>query len=249
MERIKCIIADKDAIHRQRLKLQLKHIHSELQIIGEARDGEEAVSLIRKMGPEIVFMDIDLPKADGFNVVQRCADKKFAFIVITSDEQHAYRSIRANAADYLLKPANDKDLELAINKALTFLKTGDPELPHKVSFYETAQQAQGATLPVRTGNSYEMVNTHEIVLCRSHNNYTEIRLDDKRKFLLSKTLKFYEEFLKGFSFCRIHQSYLVNTLFVKSIEKGRNSHIILKDGTRLEIAQARKEQVYKALGF
>lgn len=249
MEYIKCIIADKDASHRVRLKSQLKNIYPELQIIGEASDGEEAVSLICKTKPEIVFMDIDLPKMDGFNVVQRCADRKFAFIVLTSNERHAYKAIRANATDYLLKPAGDKDLELAINKALVFLKTGNPELPHKVSAYETAQQAQGVTLPVRTGNSYEMVNTHEIVLCRSHNNYTEIRLHDKRKFLLSKTLKFYEEFLKGFSFCRIHQSYLVNTLFVKSIEKGRNSHIILKDGTRLEIAQARKEQVYKALGF
>ncbi|HYG15679.1 MAG TPA: LytTR family DNA-binding domain-containing protein [Bacteroidia bacterium] len=247
MENIKCIIADKNAAYRQQLKSQIKSIRPDLQLIAEARNGEEAVSLIHELTPGIVFMDIDLPKTDGFNVVYRCTEKKFAFIVITDGEQHAYRAIKANAADYLLKPAGNKELALAIDKARLWLKTGEKAVAAVAN--DTQNQAQGLTLPVKSGHAYEMVNTYDIILCRSHNNYTEIRLHDKRKFLLSKTLKFYEECLKGLNFCRIHQSYLVNTLFVKSIEKGRNSHLVLKDGTRLEIAQARKEQVYKVLGL
>lgn len=249
MENITCIVADKDAACRESLKFHLQRIPGCI-LTGEAKDGFEAVSLIRKLNPQVVLMDTDLPLMDCFSVVQQCADKKFAFVVVASGEQHAFKAIKADAVDYLLKPFSNNELKAAIYKAQLFLKTGRGEAVQADVLQQAGIQAVAdARLPVRTGNLYEMVSPAEIVLCKADNNYTEIRLKDKRKFLLSKTLKFYENRLKNQNFCRIHQSFLVNINFVKSLEKGRYSHLILQDGTRLEIAQARREQVFNVLGF
>jgi two-component system LytT family response regulator len=249
MENITCIIVDKDSSYRESLKLHLQRIPG-CNVIGEAGNGAEAIALIQRLEPQVVLMDIDLPLVDGFSVVYRCRDKRFAFVVITSGEQHAFRAIKANAVDYLLKPAGNNELKVAIYKAFLFLKTNRAAGVQAATMQAAHMQpAIDPRLPVRAGNVYEMVNPEEIVLCKADNNYTEMRLQDKRKFLLSKTLKFYETRLKDQNFCRIHQSFLVNINFIKSLEKGRYSHIVLKDGTKLEIAQARKEQVFSTLGF
>lgn len=250
MKRNTFIVADEDAACREKIRTQLKIIAPEFQPIGEASTGKEAISLIKRLKPDIVFMDIDIPPTDGFSVIEACKDQKFVLIIITGSEHYALKAIKAGAADYLLKPARIQDLEAALQKSKEALLKNNSRNAKFSSAFSTQPKAERETrLPIRVGNFYELVDTEDIVFCRAHNNYTEITLNDNRKFLLSKTLKFYEERLKTHNFCRIHQSFLVNINFIKSVEKGRYSFLTLKDGTTLEIAQARKEGIFRLLGF
>lgn len=240
-----CIIADADKGFRQLLKLQLKKADPTISIAGEAEDAQTAGIQIDAITPEIVFMDANLPPTDVFSVLEACEHKKFKLIVLSDGEQHALKALKANAVDYLLKPLRRADLEVALYKA----RAGMGRQPVTVANLAGVVPSVEARIPIWTGTSYEMVDADTIVYCKANNNYTEILLLDRRKFLLSKTLKFYENLLKDHPFCRIHQSYLVNTVYIKSVERGRKSHITLKDNTRLEIAQARKDKTFRFLGL
>lgn len=240
-----CIIADADKEFRELLKLQLKKVDPYLIICAEAEDAQTAGLQIDSIAPEIVFMDASLPPTDGFRALEACTHTKFKLIVLSDGEQHALKALKANAVDYLLKPLRRTDLEVALYKA----RSGMGRRPVPAASLVGKASAIEARIPIWTGTSYEMIDADSIVYCKANNNYTEILLIDRRKFLLSKTLKFYENLLKDYPFCRIHQSYLVNTVYIKSVERGRKSHITLKDNTRLEIAQARKDKTFRFLGI
>lgn len=249
MKNITCIIADKDKQSREKLKSELGRFLPGLHLLGEAPDGDTAIDMIQNLNPEIVLMDIDMPPQDGFFVLDKCREQDFSLIVVTDSEKYALKAIKAGAVDYLLKPAGAEELETAFGKVREIRSKQVQDTGYSAGSDKTEQTSTESMLPIRVGSFYEMVSTNEIVFCKADNNYTEIILRDKRKFLLSKTLKYFENRLRSQNFCRIHQSFLVNIRFIKSIEKGKSSHMVLQDGTMLEIAQARKELIFGMLGF
>jgi two-component system, LytTR family, response regulator len=245
----KCIIVDGNQQSREAIATQLATVLTNYMLVGTACNCTDAVLLITQHSPDIVFADTDACGSDILAAMQQFAKNKFALIVTGSNAKYALQAIKVQAIDYLLKPIDIGELSEACKKALDFLgstiegggqRANQPQKPLTSSNDEK--------LSIKIGSFYELVSAEDIVFCKADNNYTEICLSDKRKVLISKTLKYYEGRLSSQNFCRIHQSFLVNMSFVKSIEKGKASHIVLKDGTTLDVAQARRESVFKMLG-
>ncbi len=245
----KCIIVDGNQQSREGIAAQLATVLSNYTLVGTACNCTDAVSLINQYSPDIVFADTDTCGSDVLSAMRQFTENKLALIVTGSDAKYALQAIKVQAIDYLLKPIDSIELHEACMKALGFLgntlngvarRANQPQKP--------LTSANDEKLSIKIGSFYELVSANDIVFCKADNNYTEICLNDRRKVLISKTLKYYEGLLSGQNFCRIHQSFLVNMNFVKSIEKGKASHIVLKDGTTLDVAQARRESVFRMLG-
>lgn len=245
----KCIIVDGNQHSRESIAVQLETVLPDYTLLGMVCNCHDAIELIHQTEPDIVFADTDTCGSDIFSAINEFASSKFALIVMGSDAKYAFQAIKARAVDYLLKPVNAVELETACKKAQDFLAQKGVGIARRANQPQRPlASANIDKLSIKIGSFYELVSTNDIVFCKADNNYTEICLSDKRKVLISKTLKYYEGLLSGQNFCRIHQSFLVNMNFVKSIEKGKASHIVLKDGTTLDVAQARRESVFKMLG-
>lgn len=246
-----CIIVDNNQQVRHSIRELLKRFIPHSIIVGETDNCIDAIGLINEQNPDVVIVDADVPRGKVLECLQQLNHNRFALIVTGKTDARALQAIKANAVDYLLKPIQPVDFEEACMRALDFINRQQTMGMVQVqgSGAILAQPVADDKLAIKIGNTYELVKATQIVFCRADNNYTEICLSDNRKVLLSKTLKYYENKLQGQNFCRIHQSFLVNMDFVKSIEKGKTSHVVLKDGTVLDVAQARKESVYRMLGL
>lgn len=245
----KCIIVDGNQHSRDTIEKQLATALPDYTLLGTACNCHDAISLINQKTPDIVFADTDTCGSDIFSAMHQFADNKFALVVMGSDAKYALQAIKARAIDYLLKPIDPIELSAACQRALEFLEQTTIGIAQRANqSQQPLASANEDKLSIKIGSFYELISAKDIVFCKADNNYTEICLNDRRKVLISKTLKYYEGLLSGQNFCRIHQSFLVNMSFVKSIEKGKASHIVLKDGTTLDVAQARRESVYKMLG-
>jgi two-component system, LytTR family, response regulator len=248
METKNCIIVEPNRVCSEKLKAQLNSILPHVNVVAFTNNWHDALAKIDQHHPCIILLNMATLPTNALMTFEFMLRQKCVVIAMATSDEYAIRAIKANAIDYLLQPITDKELTGAFAKALNVLALLEKSEQNKMLWDEATQQFTEEKLSVKVGSFYELVSTQEIVFCKANNNYTEIMMNDKRKFLLSKTLKFYETKLQHLSFCRIHQSFLVNTRFIKSVEKGRYSQLVLQDGTSLDIAQARKERVFHILG-
>lgn len=219
-------------------------------MLGGTSNYATALTILQHQNCDIIFFDADVGNGNIFTDLTKLSNRKFILVITSTTPKYALQAIKANALDYLLTPSPAPEIETTCNRIVNTLHKNNlspAQRALKASDYKT-KPAKGDKLSIKIGNFYELVNTNDIVFCRADNNYTEIVLRDKRKVLISKTLKHYETTLKGYNFCRIHQSFLVNMDFVKSIEKGKASRIILRDGTSLDVSQSKRENVFRLLG-
>jgi two-component system, LytTR family, response regulator len=248
MNKYTCIIVDDEELSRINILKMIEHSGMDLDILAEAETGKQAIQLINELKPQIVFLDIEMPYGNGFDVLKQVEKRNFEVIFITAYEQYALKAIKESALDYLVKPVSKDELINAVKRAIESIK----ENIHKEANYNHLlksddNQLGDKKIMILVGNVYELIELKNIVRCKADNNYTEFYLVDGRKLLVSKTLKYYEDLLQEYNFCRVHQSHLVNIAFIKQLEKGKFSHLTMKDGTSIELSQAKKDELYQKL--
>lgn len=236
---IKSVIVDDEELARLLLKESLKEI-PQIEIIGEAENGFEALKLIQDLQPQLIFLDVQMPKLNGFEMLE-LIEQRPEVIFITAYDSYAIRAFEENAVDYLLKPFTTKRLELAVKKAEERLNTGDethkPEtLHHKLN--ENKDQYLDRIV-VKTGARIRIIPASEIQYLKAEDDYVMIHIKGE-KHLKQQTMKYLEEHLNPKDFVRIHRSYIVRMGFVESIELyEKDSYIVkLKDGNTLSVSKS-----------
>lgn len=210
-----------------------------LRIVGEAGTVKDAIDLINRQAPELVFLDIQLPDGTGFDVLKSIKHAKIKVIFVTAFSEYALKAIKYSAIDYILKPVIPDELVEAVEKATELIE-------HDQQFFELNFQnslknnEKPSKLVIKTKSEVFYFNISEIVYCQSDVNYTMIFFKDHKPLLVAKTLKYYEDLLKEHDFGRIHQSYLVNRQYAKGI---KNDHLLLSTGESLAISKKRKALV------
>ncbi|MCE7054952.1 LytTR family DNA-binding domain-containing protein [Algoriphagus sp. AGSA1] len=222
---------------------ELKHLlagYPEIQVIGEARDLDDADRLCRQLHPDLVFCDVMLPGGMSFDWLASLDTIDFELIFITSFQDFAIRAFRLAALDYLLKPIDPKEFKAAIGR---FLQKNEDQTPKlKQLIYNLQSPKEKAKIALPTLHGYLFVEIKEVIRCESDNTYTTFFLRDKRKILVSKTLKDVETMLEHHGFCRVHNSHLINLDYVTEYLKGEGGQVKLSDGSVVDVSRRRKEE-------
>ena len=239
---LSAIIIDDEVKGRIALKKKLQDYCPEVTVTGEAADGLQGIALISQLQPQIVFLDIEMPRMDGFAMLQQLSEKKFHLVFTTAYDQYAIRAIRFAAFDYLLKPVDIEELRNTISKILQ--SQGKPETGRKLEVLADNLQRNAALnkIAIPTLEGLLFFNVDDIIHLEAHSNYTVIHFTNHAKLTASRTLKEFEELLPNDKFFRPHHSHLINLTYLKRYIKGDGGQIEMQNGNYVDVARRKKEE-------
>lgn len=228
----------------------IQHYCKDIEIVGEAENINDAYDLILLTKPDIVFLDIEMPHGNGFELLSKFPKPPFEVIFVTSYGHYAIKAIKFSALDYLLKPVMVGDLLEMINRVKEKFGNRNEAEQYNVLQEHLSSPNQGKKLVVHTKTKTEYVLLNDIIYLKADNNYTTIQLANS-KIYVAKTLKEYEEMLcsPDLPFMRVHKAYIVNTDFISNVNKGETNTIQLKNNSNLEISRRKKQELFEKLNF
>jgi len=246
---ITATIVDDEPDCCESLVMLLERYCAEVKVLDICYSAETAIQSIKEHGPQILFLDIEMPFMNGFDMLDKLGHINFEVIFTTSYDQYAIKAIRFSALDYLLKPVDRDELQKAIQKAS---QRQQYLIPQQLDLL--LQKLRNPTMPINkiaipTMEGFQLVAVESIISCESQGNYTHLFLKDKRKIIASRNLKEMEELLEDFPFLRVHHSYLVNINEVEKYIKGEGGYLMMSDGSSINVSKSRKELLLKKLSL
>jgi two-component system LytT family response regulator len=241
---IKAIIIDDEMHCRKTLGMLLKEYCPDVEVIDQCSDGESGLASIKEHKPDLIFLDIQMPHMNGFEMLQQFSEISFAIVFTTSYDQYAIKAFRFSALDYLLKPIEPKELIAAIHKVNT-----QKQLPAAEQFQILLKKVHNKEevfpkIPVPTSNGYEFIPVEQLLFCEAQDNYTFFHLKNKKKITACLILKEVEEQLADFAFfVRVHNSYIVNIKEVTKYVRGEGGYLIMSDDSTVNVSRSRKEEL------
>jgi two-component system LytT family response regulator len=249
---LKIFIVDDEFQSRNFLAKCITASHTDVQVVGQAATVEEAAVGIQDLQPDVVFLDVMLNDETGFDLLEQMGDINFALIFTTAHDEYAIKAFKFNAIDYLLKPIDIEELDAAVEKVKKdhVQKSATPKAV--VDNFLSTLKTPGGTekkIPIPTLQGFILVPLQEIIYCQSQSNYTQIHLTQKRKILVSYTLRHYDELLSEHNFFRAHKSFLINLDHVTAYKKGDGGTIVMSDEMEIELSRRNKDafiRIFKA---
>jgi len=242
MDTIAAVIIDDERNVREGLYSIITKYCSNVKILGLGNSADQGIELIKDTKPDLVFLDVQMPGKTGFEMLKEVDHIDFNVIFVTSFDKYALKAIKYSALDYLLKPINIADLQIAISK---FNKEKKENVSVLLENLENPQSSQKIVIKHSKGIRYAY--DLEIIRCQSDGNYSHVFFKDETTLLVAKTLKDFEELLPKSNFVRIHQSHIINIRFVKSYIKGRGGEIEMQNGDIIPVARSRKKEILELL--
>ncbi len=246
---MKALIIEDEQKSREMLSEILKKYYPQIAILGLAKNVAEAVDLIEKTKPNLLFLDISMPDGTGFDVLEKTLGHKFDIIFTTATDKHALKAIKYSACDYLLKPIDLDELGTAIKRLEQKRSLSIPSMDNLQFLIQNLKRADDnytkITLP--TGNAFEIVPVKDIIRCEADGSYTNFFLVSGKKLMVSASLKHYEDLLPENDFIRIHHHHLVNMNHVIRFLKEDGGYAIMSDNSKLEISRRKKDAFLERL--
>ncbi len=238
---IKSIIIEDEQAAREALKNYLGKYCPQVELLGEATNSREGIALIHQLQPELVFLDVEMPFGNAFDVLEGCKDLQFETIFVTAFSEYSLRALNQSAAYYLLKPVSIEELIVAVNKVQEQLLKKETFNRNRIiieNFKQQNPEKQQVILPTLEG--FEVVKMEDIVRLRGNGNFTDIHLKDGSKKMVCRFLKHFENILP-LPFLRVHRSHIININCVTSFIKSNGGSVILTDGNEIEISESYKQ--------
>lgn len=245
--KLKAIIVDDEPYCCEILAAMLDADCPGVKVVSICSNGHDALTAIDKFSPDIVFLDVEMPKMNGFEMLEQLQEIKFHLIFTTSYDQYALKAIRFSAIDYLLKPIDREELKRAVEKVKDRFQIPVPQQLELLlqKFKQPSNPVNKIALPTMEG--LQMIPIETIVSCESDDNYTNIKLKNGKKLLVTRSLKEIEESLEQHSFIRVHRSYLVNLNEIEKYIKGEGGYLVMSDGASIDVARNKKEVLLRKL--
>lgn len=243
LHKIRAVIVEDETAAREVLKNYLGKYCPQVEVIGEAQNSREAVPLLHDLQPQLVFLDVEMPFGNAFDVLEACKDLQFETIFVTAFSEYSLKALNQSAAYYLLKPISIEELIVAVTKVQQHLLNNELFNRNKIiveNFRETKPEKQQVILPTLEG--FEVVKMEDIVRLRGNGNFTDLYLADGSKRMVCRFLKHFTEILP-LPFLRVHKSHIINVNCVKSYNKGGS--VMLNDGAEIEVSPTYKEDFLK----
>lgn len=238
---MKAFIIDDEKHCRQVMETLLRKYCPEVTQIESFAHPEAALEALKDHQPHVVFLDIEMPGMSGFEWLNQCETRNFEVVFTTAYNEYAIKAIKHSALDYLLKPVDKDELILAVEK-VRMEKQGKPDdrIRELLDNLQMPKSVRRFAIPTLEGLT--LINPDEILYVKSDGPYSHFHFIDRRKMVISKTLKESEEVLPEKDFFRIHHSYLVNMKYVQQYLRGEGGEVILVNGESIPVARSRKQE-------
>jgi two-component system LytT family response regulator len=246
---IKGIIIDDEPHNIINLQRLLEKYCPEVIIVGSSSDANQGITLIKNNQPDLVFLDIQMPHKDGFQLLQALDSYDFEVIFVTAFSQYGIQAIKFSAIDYLLKPIDFEELKKAVAKTSERLKHKNQnlQLQNLLHHLKETNNSSEHRIAISSLKETRFVYVKNIVRCESENSYTLFFTDEGETIISTVPLYEYDEMLSMYGFIRCHQSHLVNKKHVKSLLKEEGYTLLLYDQIRIPVSRNKKDLVKKAL--
>jgi len=235
MQKYTAVIIDDEEDSRSNTRSMLQNYCSEIEVVGEAASGPEGKLKIQELKPHVVFLDINMPGMNGFQMLEGIYNRDFCVVFLTAYSEHGITAVKAGATDYLLRPLMLSELQGAIRKVVQHYEAKPAVTAGK------AETDKNIVL-ISHSKGFTLVDFKDIVWLEASDNYTNLFLNGQKKIVASKTLKEFEAILPTNDFFRIHRSALINVNYVKEYSNNEGGEVILSDGTHVQVSKARIQE-------
>jgi len=239
----KLVIIDDEASARIILRGFIEKFFPEYEVIGEADTVEKGIEVLQNTSPDLVFLDIQLNNGTGFNILEAIGEHNFHVVFVTAYENFAIEAFRFAAMDYLLKPLKITDLRNTLQRfeQRTLLK---PDTLKTTTLQENIKlnDLRQGKIVLPSVEGFEVVNMQDIIRLESDRNYTRIYLIGKAEFIVSRTLKEFEDMLAQYDFFRIHHSHIIHLKYIKKYIRGQGGEVVMTDESIVPVSRAKKEE-------
>lgn len=248
MEKIKAILIDDELSSLQNLRQKLDEFCPDIQVIATAQKPEEAMLLIKLHKPDVIFLDIEMPKMSGFRMLDELGECDFEIIFTTAYNHYAIDAIRISAFDYLMKPISIKDLQVAVERLGKM--RNHTQTKEKIDILRTSmndKKTQEDKIAIPTSEGLEFIPIKNILHIESSSNYSKIYFKESKSILVTKLLKDFEDMLQPYRFYRIHNSHLINLNYIQKYVKSQGGQVVMQDGTVIDVARRKKDEFLKMI--
>jgi two-component system LytT family response regulator len=247
---INAVIIDDEPKNIKVFKNMLEEFCPQVQLLGEADNSKTGKKLILETNPQLVFLDIEMPYGNGFDMLNDLMPVDFEIIFVTAFDKYMLQALKYSALDYLLKPVNIDELKVAVKSAENRVQKNSINQQLQI-LLENFKKKEPALkkIAIPTADGFDFIFISDIVRCEAQGSYTKIYLNDSKSFLISRPLKEYENLLPEDIFFRIHNSHLINLNYIKKYNRGRGGFIELEDSSKIEVATRRKDEFLKKFGL
>ena len=246
---IRSIIIDDEQHCVKSLLKDLQQHCTSVEVLDTSYSAKEGIMAIKKLNPDLVFLDVEMPWMNGFEMLEILGDVNFSIIFTTAHDEFAAKAFRISAVDYLLKPIDANDLKAAVQKVEKKMDQGS-NLQHISNLLRNIRKPsaeQKIALPQREG--YEFIDVSSIIYCEAEGAYTKVFIMEKKPMLISRTLGDVEELLPPDLFQRIHHSTLINVSYISQFLRSDGGYVVLTNGEKLSVSKAKKEMLMARLGL
>lgn len=244
---IKALLVDDDESNLSGLSEKLRKHCPQVSIVGQCNSAQDGIRAIEELHPDILFLDIEMPLMNGFVMLQQLQYRDFELIFVTAYDHYAIKAIRYSALDYLVKPVEIEDLKAAVSRAEANRKNRSSHLQVEL-LLEHLQKKGPQRITIPTFDGLRFINIDDIIYLEASDNYTTIFTSTNQKFLVSRTLKDFEDILPSETFLRIHHSSIINKNFVEKYIRGEGGQVVMRNGNVLDVSKRKKSIFLQAIG-
>jgi two-component system, LytTR family, response regulator len=246
---LKAILIDDEPDNIKLLALQLRLYCPSVEVIAECSKSEEGLLKINELNPDLVFLDIEMPRMNGFELLEKVNNINFALVFVTAYDKFAVKAFKYSAVDYLLKPIDTKELQEAIKKIENNQRTQPKQVEHLKQQFKNNHISQPDKIALPYQNGVTFVAIADIVYCEADDNYTKFVIRDGQSYLVSKTMREIQEILEEREFLRVHRQFIINLNLIKKYVKGEGNYVIMLNEKNIPIARNQKEKLVQRFGW
>ena len=244
---LKAILIDDEPECLKSLTHDLNQHCPGVSIVAECSSGKEGIKAINTLSPDVVFLDIDMPYINGFDLLEMVPNVDFEVVFTTAFDKYALQAFKISAVDYLLKPIDSEDLKNAIAKVRILRESGNT--PKQISFLiqqiKDIESNNVRKIALPTFDGLEFIDLDDILYCQSDGAYSYVYFTDGGKLYISKTLRYLEEALCSFHFFRVHNSFIVNLNHVRKYSKVDGGLLIMSNGEKVRVSRSKKDELLR----
>lgn len=248
MQILKAILVDDELNSLQNLQFKIREYCPSIRVVDQTQNPEEAIRMIQQHKPDVIFLDIEMPRMSGFKMLEQIAEVDFEVIFITAYNHYAINAIRISAFDYLVKPVAIEDLQQTVERLGNFSLKKTRERAKLLKQNLANPKSQEDHIAIPTNDGLEFIQIKQIIRIESSSNYSKLILMSGQQLLVTRQLKDFEELLQDYRFYRVHHSHLVNLNFIAKYIRGDGGQITMRNGDTIDVSRRKKEVFLKLIG-
>jgi two-component system LytT family response regulator len=248
MQVLKALLVDDELSSLQNLQYKIQEYCPSVRVVSQTQNPEEAGLLIQQFKPDVIFLDIEMPRMSGFKMLEQIPEVDFEVIFITAYNHYAINAIRICAFDYLVKPVSIEELQQTVERLGVSSVKKNRERAELLKKNLSSPKSQDDNIALPANDGLEFLQIRQIIRIESSSNYSRVILQNGQQLLVTRQLKDFEELLQDYRFYRVHHSHLINLNFIAKYTRGDGGQITMRNGDIIDVSRRKKEVFLKLIG-